>query len=207
MKTNKLLINIGLPLIALSISACSYLPFSRTEVHETGNYMISRMITPDYGLHVQEHVTLLFGTALIPFKLSDFGINNIVAGDQLEIHYTGDYLEYQTYPSRIDTSNMSVTSMNLYEARIVEYLVLPVPGDAEKKDLVPTEGFEGYTMISAEYVINEDGSFIAKDEYLKTAEAGSKLYGSNPAIMNSLNVTVLYSYNPRPNHKNIGDNN
>ena len=207
MKTNKLLINIGLPLIALSISACSYLPFSRTEVHETGNYMISRMITPDYGLHVQEHVTLLFGTALIPFKLSDFGINNIVAGDQLEIHYTGDYLEYQTYPSRIDTNKMNVTSMNLYEARIVEYLVLPVPGDAEKKDLVPTEGFEGYTMISAEYVINEDGSFVAKDEYLKTAEAGSKLYGSNPAIMNSLNVTVLYSYNPRPNHKNIGDNN
>ena len=204
MKTNKLLINIGLPLIALSVSACSFLPISRTEVHETGNYMISRMITPDYGLHVQEHVTLLFGTALIPFKLSDFGINNIVAGDQLEINYTGDYLEYQTYPSRIDTNKMNVTSMNLYEARIVEYELTPIPGSGDL-DLVPTEGFKGYTMISAEYVINEDGSFIAKDEYLKTAEVGSKLYGSNPAIMNSLNVTVLYSYNPRPNHKNIGD--
>ena len=198
MKTNKILVNIGLPLIALSISACSYLPISRTEVHETGNYMISRMITPDYGLHVQDHVTLLFGTALIPFKLSDFGINNIVAGDQLEIHYSGDYLEYQTYPSRIDTSKMSVTSMKLYEARIAEYLVLPVPGDAEKKDLVPTEEFKGYTMVTAEYVINEDGTFVSLESFLKTAVADTKLYGSNPASFNSLNVTTLYSYNPRP---------
>ena len=198
MKTNKLLVNIGLPLIALSISACSYLPISRTEVHETGNYMISRMITPDYGLHVQDRVTLLFGTALIPFKLSDFGIDKIVAGDQLEINYTGVYLEYETYPSRIDTSKMSVISMNLYEARIAEYLVLPVPGDAEKKDLAPTEEFKGYTMISAEYVINEDGTFVSLESFMKTAKADTKVYGSNPASFNSLNVTALYSYNPRP---------
>lgn len=196
MKTNKLLINIGLPLIALSVSACSF-SNSSTEVH-TEKKVISRMITPDYGLHVQEHVTLLFGTALIPFKLSDFGINNIVAGDQLEINYTGDYLEYQTYPSRIDTSKMSVTSMNLYEARIAEYLVLPVPGDAEKKDLVPTEEFKGYTMVTAEYVINEDGTYVSLESFMKTAKADTKVYGSNPASFNSFNVTTLFSYNPRP---------
>jgi hypothetical protein len=160
--------------------------------------MVSRMITPDYGLHVQNHVSLLFGTALITFKLSDFGIDKIVAGDQLEINYTGDYLEYETYPSSIDTSNMSVISMKLYEARIVEYLVLPVPGDAEKKDLVPTEEFKEYRMISAEYVINEDGTFVSLESFMKTAEADTKLYGSNPASFNSFNVTALYSYNPRP---------
>lgn len=198
MKTNKLLINIGLPLIALSVSACSFLPISRTEVHETGKYMTSRMITPDYGLHVQDHVTLLFGTALIPFKLSDFGINNIVAGDQLEINYTGDYLEYETYPSSIDTSKMSVISMKLYEARIVEYDVLVVPGDPEKKDLVPTKGYYSSAMVSAEYVINEDGTFVSLESFMKTAKADTKLYGSNPASFNSLNVTALYSYNPRP---------
>lgn len=196
MKTNKLFINIGLPLIALSVSACSF-STSSTEVHKTEN-MVSRMITPDYGLHVQERVTLLFGTALIPFKLSDFGINNIVAGDQLEINYTGDYLEYETYPSSIDTSKMSVTSMNLCEARIVEYDVLVVPGDPEKKDLVPTKGFYSRTMVSAEYVINEDGTFVSLESFMKTAEADTKVYGSNPASFNSFNVTALYSYNPRP---------
>ena len=197
MKANKLLINIGLPLIALSISACSFSSTSKVVVHEE-NKTISRMITPDYGLHVQEHVTLLFGTAFIPFKLSDFGINNIVAGDQLEINYTGDYLEYETYPSRIDTSMMQATSMKLYEARIAEYDVLVVPGDAEKKELVPTEDFKGYRMVSAEYVINEDGTFVSLESFLKTAEVGTKLYGSNPASFNSFNVTALYSYNPRP---------
>lgn len=196
MKTSKLLINIGLPLIALSVSACSF-STSKEEIHEEKK-VTSRMITPDYGLHVPEHVTLLFGSSVIPFKLSDFGINSIVAGDQLEINYTGDYLELLTYPSRIDTSMMQVTSMKLYEARIVEYLVKNVPGDHENKDLVPTEEFNSYTMVSAEYVINEDGTFVSLESFMKTAEVDTKLYGSNPASFNSLNVTALYSYNPRP---------
>lgn len=196
MKVSKLLVNIGLPLIALSISACSF-SMSKEEIHEEKK-VTSRMITPDYGLHIQEHVSLLFGTALIPFKLSDFGINNIVAGDQLEINYTGDYLEYNSYPSRIDTSMMQVTSMKLYEARIVEYLVMIVPGDTEKKDLIPAEEFKEYRMISAEYVINEDGTFVSFESFMKTAEMDTKLYGSNPASFNSFNVTALYSYNPRP---------
>lgn len=196
MKVSKLLVNIGLPLIALSISACSF-SISKEEIHEEKK-VTSRMITPDYGLHIQEHVSLLFGTALIPFKLSDFGINNIVAGDQLEINYTGDYLEYDSYPSRIDTSMMQVTSMKLYEARIVEYLVMIVPGDTEKKDLIPAEEFKEYRMISAEYVINEDGTFVSFESFMKTAEMDTKLYGSNPATFNSFNVTALYSYNPRP---------
>lgn len=196
MKVRKLLVNIGLPLIALSISACSF-SMSKEEIHEEKK-VTSRMITPDYGLHIQEHVSLLFGTALIPFKLSDFGIDNIVAGDQLEINYTGDYLEYESYPSRIDTSMMQVTSMKLYEARIVEYLVMIVPGDTEKKDLIPAEEFKEYRMISAEYVINEDGTFVSFESFMKTAEMDTKLYGSNPASFNSFNVTALYSYNPRP---------
>ena len=75
---------------------------------------------------------------------------------------------------------------------------MPVPGDAEKKDLVPTEEFKGYTMVSAEYVINEDGTFVSLESFMKTAKADTKLYGSNPASFNSLNVTTLFSYNPRP---------
>jgi hypothetical protein len=80
----------------------------------------------------------------------------------------------------------------------VEYLVTNVPGDAEKKDLIPTEELKGYTMVSAEYVINEDGTFVSLESFMKTAEADTKLYGSNPATFNSFNVTALYSYNPRP---------
>ena len=194
MKANKLLINIGLPLIALSISACSFSSSSKATVNGEEK-TISRMITPDYGLHVQDHVSLLFGTANIPFKPSDFGIDKIVAGDQLEINYQGEFLEYQTYPSSIDTSKMHVTSMKLYESRIAEYEVTVESG---AKTLEPTEEFKGYRMISAEYVIYEDGTFATKEKFLETAEADTKVYGSNPAAFNSLNVTTLFSYNPRP---------
>ena len=206
MKTNRRIISLGILLTALSISACAMQQSNSNNQTKLEEQTIGKSIVADFGTHIKDEVTLLFGTALIPFKVSDYGITELIVGDYLEVSFTGEYMEYLTYPSTIDMRTITVTGMKLYEARMAEYELAPIPGSGDL-DLVPTEGFEGYTMISAEYVINEDGSFIAKDEYLKTAEAGSKLYGSNPAIMNSLNVTVLYSYNPRPNHKNIGDNN
>ena len=90
---------------------------------------------------------------------------------------------------------MHVTSMKLYEARIAEYEVTVESG---AKTLEPTEEFNGYRMISAEYVIYEDGSFVTKEKFLETVEVGTKVYGSNPAEFNSFNVTTLFSYNPRP---------
>ena len=206
MKTNRRIITLGILLTALSISACAVQQSNNSKQAPEKEQTVGKSITADFGTHIKDEVTLLFGTALIPFKISDYGITELIVGDYLEVSFTGEYIELLTYPSKIDMRTITVTGMKLYEARMAEYVLTPVPGSGDL-DLVPTEGFEGYTMISADYVINEDGSFIAKDEYLKTAEAGSKLYGSNPAIMNSLNVTVLYSYNPRPNHKNIGDNN
>ena len=206
MKTNKKIITLGLLLTALSISACAVQQSSNSKQAPEEEQTVGRTITVDFGTHIKDRATLLFGTALIPFKVSDYGISELIAGDYLEVSFTGEYIELLTYPSTIDMRKITVTNIKLYEASIAEYELTPIPGSGDL-DLVPTEEFKGYTMISAEYVINEDGSFTAKDEYLKTAEAGSKLYGSNPAIMNSLNVAFLYSYNPRPNHKNIGDNN
>ena len=206
MKTNRRIITLGLLLTALSISACSVQQSNSSKQAPEEEQTVSRTITVDFGRHIKDRATLLFGTALIPFKVSDYGITELIAGDYLEVSFTGEYIELLTYPSTIDMRTITVTGMKLYEARMAEYELTPIPGSSDL-DLVPTEEFKGYTMISAEYVINEDGSFTTKDEYLKTAEAGSKLYGSNPAIMNSLNVSFLYSYNPRPNHKNIGDNN
>lgn len=206
MKTNRRIISLGLLLTALSISACAVQQSSNSKQAPEEEQTVGRTITVDFGTHIKDRATLLFGTALIPFKVSDYGISELIAGDYLEVSFTGEYIELLTYPSTIDMRTITVTGMKLYEARLAEYELTPIPGSGDL-DLVPTEEFKGYTMISAEYVINEDGSFTAKDEYLKTAEAGSKLYGSNPAIMNSLNVAFLYSYNPRPNHKNIGDNN
>lgn len=204
MKTNRRIITLGLLLTALSISACAVQQSNSNNQAKLEEQTIGKTITADFGTHIKDEVTLLFGTALIPFKTSEYGINELVVGDYLEVSYTGEYIELLTYPSTIDMRTITVKGMKLYEARMAEYVLTPVPGSGDL-DLVPTEEFNGYTMISAEYVINEDGSFITKDEYLKTAEAGSKLYGSNPAIINSLNVTVLYSYNPRPNHVNNSD--
>lgn len=206
MKTNRRIITLGLLLTALSISACAVQQSNSNNQTKLEEQTIGKSIIADFGTHIKDRITLLFGTALIPFKINDYGISELIAGDYLEVSFTGEYMEYQTYPSTIDMRTITVTGMKLYEARMAEYELTPIPGSGDL-DLVPTEEYKYYTMITAEYVINEDGSFLTKDEYLKTAEAGSKLYGSNPAIMNSFNVNVLYSYNPRPNHKNIGDNN
>ena len=204
MKTNRRIITLGILLTALSISACAVQQSSNSKQAPEEEQTVGKSITADFGVHIKDQVTLLFGTALIPFKVSDYGISELIVGDYLEVSFTGEYIELLTYPSTIDMRTITVTGMKLYEARLAEYDLTPIPGSGDLEP-VPTEEFKGYTMISAEYVINEDGSFIAKDEYLKTAEAGNKLYGSNPAIIDSLNVTVLYSYNPRPNHVNNSD--
>ena len=140
---------------------------------------------------------MLFGAALIPFNVSEFGITELIAGDYLEVSFTGEYIELLTYPSTIDMRTITVTGMKLYEARMAEYVLTPIPGSGDL-DLVPTEEFKEYRTISAEYVINEDGTFVSLESFMKTAEADTKLYGSNPATFNSFNVTALYSYNPRP---------
>ena len=206
MKTNRRIISLGLLLTALSISACAVQQSNNSKQAPEEEQTVSDSIIPDFGVHIKDRVTLLFGTALIPFNISEYGITELVAGDYLEVSFTGEYMEYQTYPSTIDMRKITVTNIKLYEASIAEYELTPIPG-SDDLDLVPTEEYKYYTMITAKYVIKEDGGFVSKDEYLKTAEAGSKLYGANPAIVDSLNVNVLYTFNPRPNHKNIGDNN
>ena len=197
MKTNKLLINIGLPLIALSISACAVQQSNNSKQAKLEEQTVGKSITVDFGTHIKDRATLLFGAALIPFNVSEFGITELIAGDYLEVSFTGEYIELLTYPSTIDMRTITVTGMKLYEARMAEYVLTPIPGSGDL-DLVPTEEFKEYRTISAEYVINEDGTFVSLESFMKTAEADTKLYGSNPATFNSFNVTALYSYNPRP---------
>ncbi len=200
MKTKKLFITLGLSILAMSTSACTIdYTYSRssTEYHVEDN-MVSRMISADYGRHIQNQVTFLYGTALMPINPSDCGVSTFVVGDQVEIHYTGYCYEEESYPSRFTLKKDQITNIEIFPATIVEYELNPVPGDAEKIDIVPTEGFEGYTMITAEYVINEDKTYVTKEAFLETASAGTKLYGVNPSAFNSLNVIAFYSYNPRP---------
>ena len=204
MKTNKRIITLGLLLTALSISACAVQQSNNSKQAPEEEQTVGKSITVDFGTHIKDRATLLFGTALIPFKVSDYGISELIAGDYLEVSFTGEYMERLTYPSTIDMRTITVTGMKLYEASIAEYELTPIPGSGDL-DIVPTEEYKYYTMITAEYVIKEDGSFVSKYEYLKTEKSGTKVYGVNPAILDSLNVTVLYSYNPRPQQTNINN--
>ena len=198
MKTKKLFITLGLSILAMSTTACTFNFFYSSSHYQEEDNMVSRMINADYGRHIQDRVTFLYGTALMPINPSDCGVSNFVIGDQVEIHYTGYCYEEESYPSRFTLKKDQITKIDIFPATIVEYELNPVPGDAENLDIVPTEGFEGYTMITAEYVINEDKTYVTKEAFLETASAGTELYGVNPSAFNSLNVIAFYSYNPRP---------
>lgn len=196
MKTNKLLISLGISLLALCTGCTNNAPSSSSQIPPE-EHTISRSIVADYGLHVKDHVTFLYGTAAIPISPSVCGVTNFVIGDFVEITYTGEVLELQTYPSRF-SGEMNVVKAEIYPANIIEYSVLPVPGDPDNKNLVPMDEVKKWGMITAEYVINEDGTFVTLESFMETAAFDTKLYGVNPAVMDSLNVTDLYSYNPRP---------
>ena len=179
-----------LAICSIALSACAVSPSSGVAQKVEENKTLSRMITPDYGQHIKGQVCLLFGTAKIPFNLKDYGINYIVAGDQLDITYSGSWLEQLTYPSTIVTKDMKVEEVKVWRARIIEFEMLPNPGGG--KSLAPVNPEVRYGQFLTENVINEDGTY----QELSTIEEGTKIYATNPAIYDSLNIYAMYSYNP-----------
>ena len=183
---------LALTMCSLALSACS-ISFSKSATHiEEEEKMVSRMITPDYGQHIQNKVCMLFGTASIPFNLKDYGVDYIAAGDQLEIYFTGTWMELTIYPSQIVTKDITVKEIKVWHAEIIEFELVPTPGDSEHLELVPTNPEAWHGVCLETKVINEDRSF----QELNTFQAATKIYGVIPATFDSFNVYALYSYNP-----------
>ena len=158
-------------------------------IDQTSRY-ISYSINADYGLHVQDRVTLLLGDSIIPFNSKDYGIDKIILGDYLTIEYKGTWMVMQTYPSQVNTRDLEIINVTSFHGTIIEFEQTEnLDGE---KSLKATNPDITYGQFLTNNCINADGSFSDISSY----PVGTIIYGVNPANFSSLNIVGFYSYNP-----------
>lgn len=155
---------------------------------------VHQIVMFDYGFHIENEVTTLLNGNLIWFNPKDYGIDDLVAGDELVIKYTGEYLVEESYPGSVDSSSMEIKSIELIKAEIAEFKLLIKPGTSELV-LKPVDSkYNQFALYNNEgYVVSQDGSFKKYNEY----PYDTTIWASLPRTTGSIRVDGLYDYNPR----------
>lgn len=157
---------------------------------------IARDINVDYGLHVQDKATLLFGDMIIPFNYKDYNIDYLAAGDYVEVSYKGEWLIRETYPATLALDG-EIVDVKVTHGRIFEFEVAENPGGGKSLRILDSSITPGNHLTTN--CINRDGTF----DYLTNYPVGTRIYGINPASYNSRNIIAFYSYNPSERKESI----
>ncbi len=156
----------------------------------------------DYGIHVNDKVTTLLNGNLIWFDLSNYGIENLIAGDELIIKYTGEYEVQEIYPGGVNSNKMKIQSIEVIKSDIIEFTILSTSNNSEL-ELVPVDvQYDKYILSNSEgYVVSRDRTFKKYNQYTP----GTTVYGSLPKTANSIRVDGLYDYNPKVKQSTVTD--
>lgn len=157
-------------------------------------HTLNLMVMHDYGMHISGELITLLNGYFIWFNPIDYGIDTLVAGDELIIEYTGEFIAQDIYPGSVNAEKMHIQSIEVIEADIVEFRVSAVPGGNEL-ELVPVD-FKRYS----DYILSNDGYVVSQDETFKKYDQypeNTILYVSLPKTTGSIRVDGLYDYNPR----------
>lgn len=157
-------------------------------------HTLNLMVMYDYGMHINGELITLLNGYFIWFNPEDYDIDTLVAGDELVIEYTGEFIAQDIYPGSVNAEKMHIQSIEVIEADIVEFRVSAVPGGNEL-ELVPVD-FKRYS----DYILSNDGYVVSQDETFKKYDQypeNTILYASLPKTTGSIRVDGLYDYNPR----------
>ena len=172
-------------ILCFSFVGCSADDNDNTRAHEF-------TVIYDYGLHVENKATALLDGSKIFFDLQELNVDTLIGGDVITLKYTGELLIQESYPSKIQTNQMTVKNISLTKAKILEFEV--IENEAGGISLCLKDGDTSTVKSFAnQYIINEDMSFSALDEN----HIGKTVYGSCSANAEEIEIIALYSYLPR----------
>lgn len=157
-----------------------------TETSESTSHEF--LITYDYGKLQEGKLTLLYDECYMINDLSKYGVKDLKAGDVVKITHTGNPKMALSYPGQIVYDENQIISVEVIKAKIVELIVIPVPGGG--CDLQPKDE-KNYTF--PEY-------FIYNNEYISINNIyqNLKIYGTIPYNSTDNKILGLYSedYDP-----------
>lgn len=136
----------------------------------------SIMITYRYE---KNQAILLFNDEPAFFNPKEYGIENVYAGCMLDVKYKGNLSKNDSF---------EILEIKIYYGSVVEFFV----EKNENDDIILKTADERCGVILNSCVIALNQTWI---DY-KNLGIGTKIYGVNPAWFNSLNILILYSYNP-----------
>lgn len=157
-------------------------------------HTLNLMVMYDYGMHISGELTTLLDGNFIWFNPKDYGIDTLIAGDELVIEYIGEFICTESYPGSVNADKMHIQSIEVIEADIVEFTVDALPGSGEL-ELFPIDfkKYSDYILFNDGYVVSQDETFKKYDQYPEN----TILYASLPKTTGSIRVDGLYDYNPR----------
>ena len=153
---------------------------------------VSLVVMHDYGFHINDKAATLLSGISIWTNLEEYGIiEPLVAGDELIITYTGEFIVQETYPATVVKNQINIISIEVIKALVVEFTVTEILGT---KELVPVDfNNSNFTLSNSEgYVVSMDNSFTK----YSNLPIGSTVYGSISKSSNDFIIAGLYDYNP-----------
>ncbi len=120
---------------------------SNSSIDLTNLHKTTQTINIDYGQHIKDHTTLLFGYSNLFFDIKDYGIENLYAGDIVTVYYTGTMMIKDIYPGVVVLDG-KIEKVEVLPADKVSLEVVPVPGG-------------GYDILS-----NDNHRYILPDNYV-----------------------------------------
>ena len=176
-----------------SLEKVNYFDFSTKVPPIEEVHTVNTFVMYDYGMHIEGQVTTLLDGNLIWFNPKEYGIDTLVAGDELVIKYTGKFICEESYPGNVAADLMHIQSIEVIEADIVEFTVSAVPG-SDELNLVPVDSkYNNYNLSNEGYVVSQEETFKKYDQYPEN----TILYASLPKTTGSIRIDGLYDYNPR----------
>ena len=189
-KTMNKITRLPLILITLLTIGCggntSHIP---EEPDEKGIKHVSFGIYADYGTHIEDKVTLLLGSSLIPFNKDKYNIDTLVVGDFVEIDFTGELYIQETYPSTWVMNRIKIKDVRVTHGKVLEYEVTENEDGEKSLKALSDNSYD----IASPHVINEDATYT---QYYVSLPIGTKIYGVNPSHFASKTILAFYSYNP-----------
>ena len=183
---------LSLILITLLTIGCNKGRHIPEEPDSNGIKHVTFGIYADYGEHIEDKVTLLLGSSLIPFNKDKYNIDALVVGDFVEISYTGELYIRETYPSTWSMNKINIKDVKVTHGKILEYEVAENPGGGTSLRALTDDSYD----FACPHVINEDNTYT---NYYTTLPVGTKVYGVNPSHFASKTILAFYSYNPLGN--------
>ncbi len=178
-KTKGFAFLLGTCLLLGSLSACS-------NEEPADIQTITQTVTVDYGTHISDYATTLLAWALIPNEIEEKLDTPLIAGDEVTISFTGDWMVLETYPGRIVMDNIEIHGVEVAHLPIVECEIQNT--ENEGNTLAPTNPETVFSSLQTTNVIHENASF----QTLDSLPIGTKVY----AVDKDGDALAFYSYNP-----------